>query len=80
MTVNDFIKPYVEFHMGQRKNQTGLKLLLVRKGSGKTIYGEDMSAGTFYMKPEYRELPVLAWFFDYKNRKIILSVPNNKEE
>ena len=80
LTVKEFIDSYTEFHMNQRKNQSNLRVLVVRREDGKRIYGDDISCGTMLVRPEHSALPVVSWFFDYKERESILSVPREDEK
>lgn len=74
-TVKDFISSYRNFHVNQRKNQSDLHITIVIRESGKKLYSGTLTGSTIYIKPEYLNLEVLCWFFDYTLNTIILSVP-----
>lgn len=78
MTVKDIIDTYREFNIGQRKNQTNLKICVVEKVTGRRLFHDDFSCANKYISKDVRGRDVLSWFFDYKNRTIIISVPPPK--
>lgn len=74
MTVKDIIDTYREFHIGQRKNQADLKICVVERVTGKHLFHDYLSFANHYMSNDVKRKDVLSWFFDYKNRTIIISV------